>query len=123
MRYEESIIINDINYYFIFTDEVSTTSFPDMASIFFAKESVGNMCDNWSMDTDQDILMQLCQLSVDWINLNYPDSFYFLSTNIDVYDLYKSYESKLTVRYNINEKEIKIWPGNIYMTTYTKSVS
>ena len=71
MRYEESININGIDYYFIFTDEASTTSLPNIPAIFFAKENVGNICDNWSVDTEQDILMELCQLSVNWVNLNY----------------------------------------------------
>jgi len=123
MRYEELVVINDVNYYFIFTDEILTTGIGGSVGIFFTKDDPSNICDNWSIDTEQDTLSSLCQVAVDWVNINYPDSFYFLSTNYDVYSLYKSYDTGLVVNYDINEREIKIGSVKIYISTYTKSIS
>lgn len=123
MRYEELVVINDINYYFIFTDEILTTGIGGSTGIFFTKDDPSNICDNWSMSTEQDILSTLCQTVVDWVNINYPDGFYFLSTNHDVYVFYKSFDSGFLVNYDINEKETKIGSMKIYISTYTKSIS
>jgi hypothetical protein len=123
MRYEELVVINDVNYYFIFTDEILTTGIGGSVGIFFTKDDPSNICDNWSIDTEQDTLSSLCQVAVDWVNINYPDSFYFLSTNYDVYSLYKSYDTRLVVYYDINERESKIGSMKIYISTYTKSIS
>ena len=123
MRYEELIVINETNYYFIFTDEIITTGIGNSPGIFLAKDDTSNICDNWSLDTEQDILSIICQVAVDWININYPDEFYFLSTNHDVYNFYKSYDSNFSVSYDINEKDLKMGSMKIYISTYTKSIS
>jgi hypothetical protein len=123
MRYEELVVINDVNYYFIFTDEILTTGIGGSVGIFFAKNDTSNICDNWYMDTEQDVLSTLCQVVVNWVNINYPDSFYFLSTNYDVYGFYKSFDSEFSVGYDINERESKIGSMKIYISTYTKSIS
>ena len=123
MRYEELVVINDVNYYFIFTDEILTTGIGGTTGIFFTKDDTSNICDNWSMDTEKDILSILCQVVVNWINRNYPDEFYFLSTNSDVYSFYKSCDSNFSVSYDINEKEIRMGSMKIYISTYTKSIS
>ena len=123
MRYEELVVINETNYYFIFTDEIITTGIAGSNGIFFTKDDPSNICDNWSMETEQDILSTLCQVVVDWVNINYPDEFYFLSTNSDVYSFYKSFDSNSSVSYYINEKEIKMGVAKIYISTYTKSIS
>lgn len=124
MRYEELIVINETNYYFIFTDEIITTGIGNSPGIFLAKDDTTNICDNWSLDTEIEILSALCQVAVNWItNVDYPDSFYFLSTNSDVYNFYKSYDSVFSLSYDINAKETKIGGLNIFISTYTKSIS